>query len=110
VESDMHKVNGHDIPDLYDIFNGSLDPFLAKWKVSKLIELLETLTVRRDNLLAALTEMVKVEPSYSDDQGYRSCVYCGEWIDRESRGEGKGITHEDDCPWMRAKKLLEEGE
>lgn len=103
----MHKISGKYIPDVEDIFDGSLDPFLAKWKVSKLIELLEKLTTRQDELEAVLREIAEVEPAqldgdYNGTQWYE-CVYChgGESVSKHE------ITHADDCPWVRAKKLVD---
>jgi hypothetical protein len=106
-ESDMHKVNGHDIPDLYDIFDESLDPFLAKWKVSKLIELLETLTVRQDKLLAALKALADVDPVFHGDDG-TTCYYCHrEWQYDYGINDYAG-THAPDCLWMRSKAAIAE--
>lgn len=44
----------------------------------------------RDELAKRVTELTAPGPYYEKHQGYRRCVYCHAWEDRQ---------HEAGCPW-----------
>lgn len=75
-------------------------------------ETIDRLHLRVATLEALLDRLIESNPEYDDKRGHMVCALCGgESYGYHDKDEGMNVViHRPDCPWLRAKGLLNKEE